>query len=73
MNLNQPGSKSTVLILNHLAMSLSFGTLFVDIIKMVFVYDTPHTQKLISNPNILYFNVSTSTVKSLTNVLNSFQ
>ena len=37
LNVNEGRSRKSALILNHLAMSFCFGSMFVDTIKMVFV------------------------------------
>ncbi len=39
MNMNTERSQRTVQILNHVALSFSFGSMFVDTIKMVFIAD----------------------------------
>jgi len=38
MNVENPKTEKVLMILNHVALSLSLGTMFIDTIKMVFVH-----------------------------------
>jgi len=38
MNVESPKSEKTLMILNHVALSLSLSTMFIDTFKMVFVH-----------------------------------
>ena len=40
MNVTSEKSVRTIEILNHIAMAFSFGSMFVDTVKMVFIADT---------------------------------
>ena len=40
MNVTSEKSKRTLEILNHIGMAFSFGSMFVDTVKMVFIADT---------------------------------
>lgn len=39
MNMNSEPTQRTLDILNHIALAFSFGSLFVDTVKMVFISD----------------------------------
>ncbi len=39
MNVNRPGAARRARLVNHLALALSFGSMFTDTLKMVFVAD----------------------------------
>ncbi len=46
MNINRRRSRRSALIINHVALSLSFGVMFVDTVKMVFISDYGYDQEL---------------------------
>jgi hypothetical protein len=66
MNTNEPKSRSTILILNHLSLCLSYATLFVDLIKMVFVYDTYDAKPLNTQTEQLVTYINETSIKALT-------
>ncbi len=69
MNMNEGRKRKSIHGLNHAALSLSLAILFVDLIKMVFVYDVTNVVQKSSrlHSSSLFVNQTVSTTTSTSN------